>query len=344
MTLGELAKALGGVLKGDGAAVVNRCATVEKAGEGSITYVVDEKYLEAAEKSGAAAVIIEKGIGTPLPAIEVENPMLAFAKAIEILHPVEKEKPSLHPTAVIETAAVLGDDCYAGPHVAVGKKSAVGVGTRLMASVSVGQNCRIGEDCVLHPGVTVYDGCIIGDRVILHAGVVIGADGFRYCDDKNGRKVKVPHIGIVRIGDDVEIGANSCVDRAMLDETVIGNSVKIDNLVHVGHNVVIGENTVIAGQCGFSGSVRIGKNVVMGGHVVFADHVEIADGVLLAGRTGVTNSIKKAGIYGGTPAMPIGEWRKSQVAYKKGAQTLKKLQKLEKIFRHAHDEAKGEKK
>ena len=344
MTLGELAKALGGVLKGDGAALVNSCATVEKAGEGSITYVVDEKYLEAAGQSGAAAVIIKKGISVPLPAIEVENPMLAFAKAIEILHPVEKEKPSLHPTAVIETSAVLGGGCHAGPHVVIGKKSTVGAGTRLMASVSVGQNCRIGEDCVLYPSVTIYDGCIIGDRVILHAGVVIGADGFRYVDDKNGRKVKVPHIGIVRIGDDVEIQANCCIDRAMLDETVIGNGVKMDNLVHVGHNVVIGENTVIAGQCGFSGSVRIGKNVVMGGNVLFADHVEIADGVLLAGRTAVTNSIKKAGIYGGMPAQPIGEWRKSQVAYKRGAQTLKRLQELEKTVRHTNDKTKGEKK
>jgi len=149
----------------------------------------------------------------------------------------------------------------------------VGDSTRLDASVSVGRDCRIGSGCILYPGVTVYDGCIVGDRVILHAGVVIGADGFRYVDDENGRKVKIPHIGIVRIGDDVEIQANCCVDRAMLDETVIGNGVKMDNLVHVGHNVVIGDNTLVAGQCGFSGSVRIGKNVVMGGHVVFADHL-----------------------------------------------------------------------
>lgn len=344
MTLGELAKALGGVLNGDGGTVIECCAVVEKAGEGSITYVVDDKRLKAVEKSSASAVITKKGIDSSLPAIKVENPMLAFAKAIEILHPVEKKKPSLHPTAVIDPAATVGDGCHAGPHVVVGEKSAVGAGTRLDASVSVGQNCRIGSGCILYPGVTVYDGCIIGDRVILHAGVVIGADGFRYVDDANGRKVKVPHIGIVRIGDDVEIGANCCVDRAMLDETVIGSGVKMDNLVHVGHNVVIGEDTVIAGQCGFSGSVRIGKNVVMGGHVVFADHVEVADGVILAGRTGVTNSIKKAGIYGGTPAQPIGEWRKSQVAYKKGDQTLKRLHKLEKTLRHAHGKTKGENK
>jgi UDP-3-O-[3-hydroxymyristoyl] glucosamine N-acyltransferase len=341
MTLGELADALGGDLKGDSNVVILNCATVEKAGKGSLTYVENEKYLATLENSGAAA-IIKKGMQTTLPAIEVEKPLLAFAKALEILHPGKKEE-GVHQSAVIDPSATVGKDCCIGPHVTVGRDSVVGDGSQLMSSVSIGGDCRIGEGCILYPGVTVYDGSIIGDRVILHAGVVIGADGFRYVDDERGRKVKVPHIGIARIGDDVEIQANSCVDRAMLGETVIGNGVKIDNLVQVGHNAVIGDNTVIAGQSGFSGSVRIGKNVVMGGLVAVTDHVEIADGVMLAGRTGVTHSIKKAGIYGGFPAQPIGEWRKSQVAYKRGAETLKRLQKLEKTLRHAQDKTKGEK-
>ena len=344
MRLGELAEALGGVLKSDGETEIERCASIGNAGKGSLVYADTPKFLKELEKSGASGAIVANGMETNLPCIVVERPALAFAKAIEILHPQNKEKGAVHPSAAIDPGAKLGKQCTVSPHVTVGKGSVVGNYVKLGASVSVGRDCRIGKECVLHPSVTIYDGCVIGDRVILHAGVVIGADGFRYVDDENGGKVKLPHIGIVRIGDDVEIGANCCIDRAMLDETVIGSSVKMDNLVHVGHNVVIGDNTVIAGQCGFSGSVRIGKNVVMGGHVVFADHVEVADGVMLAGRTGVTNSIKKAGIYGGVPAMPIGDWRKSQAANKRGADTLKRLQKLERAVSRADDKTKGEKK
>ena len=344
MTLMELAEAIGGTLSGDGSTVIERCASINNAKKGSLVYVDSPQYLEELKTSSASAAIMASGMESDIPSIVVERPALAFARAMEILHPRKWEKAGIHPTASVEATAKIGSGCSFGPHVAVGKESVIGDATQLFASVSIGSGCTIGSDCILYPGVILYDGCIIGDRVILHAGVVIGADGFRYVDDEKGSKVKLPHIGIVRIGDDVEIQANCCIDRAMLGETHIGSGVKMDNLVHVGHNVVIGENTVIAGQCGFSGSVRIGKNVVMGGHVVFADHVEVADGVILAGRTGVTNSIKKAGIYGGTPAMPIGEWRKAQVAYKRGGETLKRLHKLEKSVLHAHDKTKGENK
>jgi len=344
MTLGELAEALGGALKGDGATEIDRCSSLTGAGKGSLVYVDASKFLNEMESSSASAAIVAKGMETNLPCIAVERPALAFAKAIEILHPGRQVEPAVHPAASVDASAKIGKNCNIGPHVTVGQDSVVGDKTRLYPSVTIGSGCTVGRGCVFYPGVTVYDGCIIGDSVILHAGAVIGADGFRYVDDEKRRKVKVPHVGIVRIGDDVEIGANSCIDRAMLDETVIGNNVKIDNLVQVGHNTTIGDNTVIAGSCGISGSVRIGKNVVMGGQVGVADHVEIADGVIVAAKTGILSSIKKAGVYAGYMVQPAGEWRKSHAAYMKGAETVKRVNAIERSLRQTDGDTKGEKK
>lgn len=344
MTLKELAEALGGALNGDGSTEIIRCASIENAGKGSLVYVDAPKFLKELKKSSASAAIVANGMESEIPTIAIKRPALAFAKAMEILHPGRQFETVIHPTASIAASAKIGGECGIGPHVTVGGESVVGGASRLDASVSVGNGCTIGNGCIFYPGVTIYDGCIIGDRVILHAGVVIGSDGFKYVDDEKGSKVKVPHIGIVRIGDDVEIQANSCVDRAMLDETIIGNNVKIDNLVQVGHNTTIGDNTVIAGACGISGSVRIGKNVVMGGQVGVADHVEIADNVIIAAKTGVLSSIKKPGVYAGYMVQPIGEWRKSHAAYIKGPHTVKRVNAIERSFRKAESTAKGEKK
>lgn len=329
MILGEIAKALGVVPNGDAGVEVVRCASVENGGKGSITYVDNPKLLAVLETSGASAVIIGKGMKTDIPSLEVERPAVTFVTVMEMLHPEKKPEPGIDKTAIIDRSAKIGEGCRIGPYVSIGAGTVIGDRAVIDASVTLGEDCNVGEGCRLHPHVTLYDRTVIGDRVILHAGVVIGSDGFRYETIKGGKKKKVPHIGMVRIGDDVEIGANSCVDRAVLDETVIGNGVKIDNLVQIGHNTVIGDNTVIAGNCGISGSCRIGSRVVIGGQVGIADHIEIADDVIIAGKTGVSGSIKKPGIYGGHMAMPVKEWRKAQAAFQRGAHTLQRVNRLD---------------
>lgn len=328
MTLKELAGKIGGLLRGNGGITINRCATLQNAGKGAITYVDSDAYLNQLNESSASAAIVGRGMKTATPSIEVENPALAFAKALDILHSHVKPQPGIHSTAIVDPSVDIGIECHVGPHAVIGKGCYIGNGVTIHACVVIGKNCRIGDGSTFYPGVVIYDDSIIGEKVVLHAGVVIGADGFRFVEHGKKRK-KMPHAGIVRIGDNVEIGANSCVDRAMLDETVIGNGVKIDNLVQIGHNTSIGENSVIAGLCGVSGSCRVGKNVVMGGQVGVGDHVEIADNVILAAKTGVSNSIKKAGVYGGIIAQPINEWRKSHAAYRRGPETLRRLNHLE---------------
>lgn len=329
MKLGELAKEIGGTVTGDSQTEITRCSSLERAQSGGIVHITKKKLLEKLNDCGASAAIIGKGMEPGVPAIEVESPALAFAHAIDILHPPEAAEAGIHPTAVIHPTAKIGEGCSIGPFVCVGEGGAIGAGTTLGAKTVIGKNCTVGDGCTFYAGVVVYDGSVIGRRVILHSGAVIGADGFRYVQENDKTMRKTRHIGIVRIGDDVEIGANSCIDRAMLDETVIGNGVKIDNLVQVGHNTVIGDNTVIAGLCGISGSCKIGKNVIMGGQVGVADHVEIPDGTALAGKTGVVSTIKKPGVYSGMPAQPLMGWRKSMAVFRRGPEILKRLKKLE---------------
>lgn len=312
MRLKDVAALVGGVLAGDPEKEVNRCSSLANAGSDSIVFIENKKFIEQLGARRPAAAIVPtdmrlEGIGT----IEVKNTHIAFAKMLDALHPAKQSSAGIHPTAAIHPDAKLGNGCHIGPHACIGA------------------NTEIGDGGVIHPSVTIYPGTVIGRRAIIHAGVVIGADGFKYLVGEKGRRIKVNHIGRVRIGDDVEIGANSCIDRAMLDETVIGDGVKIDNLVQIGHNCVIGDHTVIAAGCGIAGSVIIGKYVTIGGLAGIADHVTIADNTFIAGKTGVTGDIGP-GIFGGAYAMPINEWRRAEVAYRRGAETLRRLLALEK--------------
>jgi len=330
MKLRELAAILGGTVIGDPETEVTRCASLENAGNGAITHIERAKYLPALEQCGASAVIVPPGLQSRLPSIVVDLPALAFAKTLDILHPPKIPAVGRHPSAAIHPSVKIGEACHIGAAATIGENSVIGGGCIIHPSVAIGEGVTIGGDCIMYPNVVIYPGTVIGGRAILHAGCVIGGDGFKYVPDASGGRVKVRHIGIVRIGNDVEIGANSCVDRAALDETVIGDGVKIDNLVQIGHNCVIGAGTVIAGSCGVSGSVRIGKNCILGGQVGVADHVTIADNVIIAAKSGVTGDLDKPGIYGGMPAHPVLQWRKEMAAFARGPETLKRLAKLEK--------------
>lgn len=330
MRLKDIAALVGGVLAGDPEAEATRCASLGNAGPGSIVFMEDGTFIEQLGARRPAAAIVPAtvrldGINT----IGVKHPPTAFAMVLDALHPAKQPPAGIHPSAIIHPGAKLGKECHIGPCASIGAGTRLGDNVSVHQSASIGDTSEIGDGCVIHPHVTIYPNAVIGKRAIIHAGAVIGADGFKYLVGEKGRRIKVNHIGRVRIGDDVEIGANSCIDRAMLDETVIGDGVKIDNLVQIGHNCVIGDHTVIAAGCGIAGSVVIGKYVTIGGLVGVADHVTIADNTFIAGKTGVTGDIGP-GIFGGGYAMPINEWRRAEVAYRRGAETLRRLSALEK--------------
>lgn len=329
MKLKELAALVGGALEGNPDTEITHCASMARAGAGAITFIEHPRYLPQLGVSRPSAVIGPLSIKTEIPRIEVKHPYVAFAKIIDVLHPEEKPAEGVQPAASVHPSAKVGAGCHIGAFAVVGAGAEIGAGCAVHGGAHVGRGCRVGEGTVIHPNATLYPGVIVGRRSIIHAGAVIGADGFKFIAGEGGRQVKVRHIGGVRIGDDVEIGANTCIDRAMLDETVIGNGVKLDNLVQIGHNCVIGDNTVIAGATAVAGSARIGKNVLIGGQVGIADHVELADGTIVAAKSGVTSSIGP-GIFGGAYALPIHEWRRAQAAFNRGAETLKRLSALEK--------------
>jgi UDP-3-O-[3-hydroxymyristoyl] glucosamine N-acyltransferase len=298
-------------LIGDGDVVIHKVASVDAAIEGDITYVEEDKFLDAARTSKASCVISPLGASLETPCrIEVARPKLAFAQIAEILHPPKQREPEIHESAVIAESADIALQVFIGAFVCIGEKSTVGTGTQIRAGAKIGEDVTIGNDCVIHPNVFLEDGVTIGDRVILHAGVVIGADGFGYVRGDMGYH-KFPQIGTVVIEDDVELGANTTVDRAALGRTRIGRGTKLDNMVHVGHNCDIGERVVIAAQTGISGSVTIEDDCVIGGQVGFGDHIRVQSGAIIGSKAGVLpGKIVRPGVWWGIPIQPLDEYKR----------------------------------
>jgi UDP-3-O-[3-hydroxymyristoyl] glucosamine N-acyltransferase len=307
----ELAVLVGGQLVGDGDVIVHRVADLEYAGEGEIAYVEDEKLFAGAANSTATCLILPENSQIEFPCqIRVKKPKLAFALIAEILHPPRRRAPEIHASAAISETADVALTVFIGPHVTLGENSTAGVGTQILSGAGIGDNVKIGADCVIHPNCVIYDNVTIGDRVILHAGVVIGADGFGYVRDELSHH-KFPQIGTVVIEDEVEIGANSCVDRGALGQTRIGKGTKLDNQVHVGHNCDIGERVVIAGQTGISGSVIIEDDCVIGGQVGFGDHIRVQSGAVIGSKAGILpGKIVRPGVWWGIPIQPLEEYKR----------------------------------
>lgn len=307
----ELSGHVGGTVAGDGEVVIHRVNSLEAAGEGDIAYVEDEKFFESAARSNASCVIVPESAALELPSqIKVKKPKLAFALIAEILHSPKRREPDFHSSAAIADTADLALTAFVGPHVTIGAHSIVGVGTQILSGASIGDNVSVGSDCVIHPNVVIYDDVTIGDRVILHAGVVIGADGFGYVRDELSHH-KFPQIGTVVIEDDVELGANTCVDRAALGRTRIGKGTKLDNMVHVGHNCDIGERVVIAAQTGISGSVTIEDDCIIGGQVGFGDHIRVQSGAVIGSKAGILpGKIVRPGVWWGIPIQPLDEYKR----------------------------------
>lgn len=306
MTVAEIAKKLGGVLVGDGAADVTGMAGLEDASTGDITFFSNPKYEAMVEETGASAVVtsLEWEGKAPCAVIKVTCPDASFALVAKLIGLAELVYPKgVHPSVVVAEGVVFGKDVSIGPLCVIEAGVRIGDGTVMVAGCYIGRDVIIGSNCKLHSNVSVREGTIIGDRVILHNGAVIGSDGFgNYIE--NGKWKKIPQIGIVVIGNDVEIGANTTVDRARFGKTIIEDNVRIDNLVQIAHNVRIGENTAMASQCGISGSVAIGKNVLFGGQSACVGHIHVADNTIVAGRAVLTKDTEPGSYVYGFPAMP----------------------------------------
>ena len=311
-TAAELAALVGGRVCGDGETRVERVSSLEGAGRGSIAFVEDPRLLEGARASAASCLIVPEGAGLEgRCAIETALPKLAFALVAQVLHAPTRRPAQIHPTAAVAEGAQIGEGVYVGANCVIEEGARVGAGTQLRAGCFVGEGASVGRDCMLHPNVALYGGVTLGDRATLHAGVVVGADGFGYVRDPGGVYHKFPQVGTVVIEDDVEIGANTCIDRGALGETRIGRGTKIDNLVQVAHNVLIGERVVIAAQTGISGSTVIESDAVIGGQVGMGDHARVQSGAIIGSQAGILpGKIVRAGVWWGTPVQPLDEYKR----------------------------------
>lgn len=315
-SLKELADFVGGRVVGENVEV-SGISSIAAASAADLVFVEEEKNLEGAFHCAASAVMVgEFGAGKAAskPLLIVKQPRLAFARAAQLLYLPPTSSSQIHPSAVVHASARLGRDVSVAERAVIGKAAEIGERSRIGAGCVIGANVHIGRECLLYPNVTVYDGARLGDRVIVHAGAVLGSDGFGYARDPDtGRYEKFPQIGRLEIEDDVEIGANTTIDRGALETTRIGRGAKIDNLVHIGHNCQIGENVVIAAQTGLSGSIVIEKDVILGGQVGIGEHARITEGVMLGGQGGVLPNkvLRGKGIaFWGTPARPLREYLK----------------------------------
>jgi len=328
--LKELAEWVGGTVVGDDEVGISGVAAIEVAQAGEITFIASPKYLPKLGETNASAVIVSKEITpSPKPLLCVNNPYLAFAKILTLFSQKPYQPKGIDPNAWISPTARLGQEITIYPFVSIGDRCWIGDRVTLYPGVFVGEDSSIGEESVLYPNVSIYPGTVIGKRVILHSGVVVGADGFGYV--KEGKKnVKIPQMGKVEIEDDVEIGANTTIDRATLGKTIIRRGVKIDNLVQVAHNVVIGEDSIIVAQVGIAGSTKIGSNVTLAGQVGVADHIEIGDNVMVGGQSGVGHDLAANQGYSGSPAFPHREWLRASTVFPKLPEMRKTLIEIEK--------------
>ncbi len=304
-SVGELASHLGGTVRGDASAVVTHPAGLQEADEGALTFLANRKYAAHLAKTRATAAVVGVEVEeAPCALIRVDNPDLAFGEAVSLMAgPPPRPPAGIHPAAVIDPTATLGADVAIGPGCIVAPGAVVGEGCALHGNVHLGHGARLGEGCVLHPGVALYHDVVLGARVVVHAGTVIGSDGFGYAWD-GSRHVKIPQVGTVEIGDDVEIGANCTIDRARFGATVIGPGTKIDNLVQLAHNVRVGAHAILVSQVGVSGSTTLGNGVVVGGQVGFSGHLNIGDRAMFTAQSGVNKNIAAGEHVSGTPGVP----------------------------------------
>lgn len=330
-TLGELAEAVGGEVRGDRDCRIARIATLDGAGDGDIAFLAHRKYRKMLAVTHAAAVIVraEDAVDCPVHALVVRDPYLAYAKVAALLHPQPAIVPGVHPSAVIAASAKIDASVQIEAHCVVGAGCEIGAGVFIGPGSVLGENCRVGAHSRLMANVTICSETTLGSRCLVHPGVVLGSDGFGQANE-NGRWQKIPQLGRVAVGDDVEIGANTTIDRGALGDTRIEDGVKLDNLIQVAHNVVIGAHTAIAACVGIAGSTKIGRHCAIAGGVGIVGHLEIADRVTITAMSMVTKSITEAGVYSsGTPLQENSAWHRNAVRMKQLDELAKRVRELE---------------
>ncbi len=339
---GQIAQLLGGTVEGDESVTVNNLSKIEEGKPNTLSFLANPKYTEYIYTTGASIVIVsnkfeaEKPLPDTCTLIRVEEPYQSFAVLLDQYNQLKNNKSGISPHSAVASSASLGANCYVGNYVSIGENVSIGDNVKIHPGCTIGDGVSIGSDTILFSNVAVYADCIIGKACTLHSGTIIGGDGFGFAPNSENNYSKVPQIGNVVIEDYVEIGANSCIDRATLGSTIIRKGVKLDNLIQIAHNVEIGENTVIAAQSGVAGSTKIGKNCMIGGQVGIVGHLTIADGVKIAAQSGIGHSIKNEGeVVQGSPAFSIGDYRRSYVMFRSLPSIKAKIDELEKEIKRS---------
>lgn len=327
----ELAKLVDGLVVGDGTVKISRLQAVEEAGTGDITFLADSAKTDVLAHSRASAVIIpmdmEPGTKT---VVQVKNPYLASAIIHNHLLAEPFDAKGIHKAAHVGVDCSISDNVTIEATATIGDRVTIGERVHIFPGVYIGNDVKIGDDTIIRSNVTIEHECLIGNRVIIHSGTVVGSDGYGYAADERGCHIKRPQVGIVRIDDDVEIGANCCLDRAAYGITWIKSGVKLDNLVHIAHNVVVGENSLLLGHVGIAGSTTLGRNVVFGGKSGAKGHIEVGDGVMVAAMSGVTRNQPSGVVLGGMPAIPVKKWAKAASAFGKVPDLRAEVRRLSK--------------
>jgi UDP-3-O-[3-hydroxymyristoyl] glucosamine N-acyltransferase len=328
-TVSSIAALVQGEVVGEGATELSGLASAAEARTGDLTFAEKPAYLAAAEQSQAAAILVNRSVASAAKVlIRVADARIAMARLLPVFYPPARYAPGVSPSATIAATAQIDPTAHIGPNVVVGENVRLGARSALLGGNHIGRDCQIGDDTCLFPNVVIYPGCTLGDRVSIHAGTVIGSDGYGYTFDQ-GRHLKVLQIGNVTIGDDVEIGANSCIDRAALSSTVIGTGTKIDNLVHIAHNVTIGRHCLIMGQVGFAGSTQLGDYSVVASQSGIAGHLKIGQQVVIGGKSGVMRDIPDKSVVMGMPAVPDKQAKRQWIATQQLPELIRRVRELE---------------
>ena len=332
----QIAAIVNGEIIGSSSVIVTDLAKIEEGKEGTLSFLSNPKYEEFIYTTKSSICIVNKDFipVKPLPLsltlIKVENSYTCFAQLLELYDNLNKKEAKIEQPSFIDNSAVIGSDLYLGAFAYIGKNVEIGNNVVIYPNVYLGDNVKIGSNTILHPGVSIYFGCKIGENCIIHAGTVVGSDGFGFAPNSEGVFQKIPQIGNVIIENNVEIGSNCAIDRATMGSTFIREGVKIDNLCQIAHNVEIGENSALAALVAVAGSAKIGKRVMIGGQAAINGHLSIADDTKIVGQSGVVKTVKEAVTLMGTPAIPLNDFKKSSVGFRKLPFILSKLEELEK--------------
>jgi UDP-3-O-[3-hydroxymyristoyl] glucosamine N-acyltransferase len=331
----QIAMLLGGKITGDANRQVWDVGSIESAQEGQLTFLCDAKYLSYLPQTNASVVLMTESIvfdgDSPATIIRVENARAAMGQLLALVaKAMNPAKQGIEQPSFISEGVIVPEDAYIGAFAYIGKNVQLGEGVQIYPHTYIGDNVRIGNNTILYSGVKIYYNCQVGNDCILHAGVVVGSDGFGFEPDAKGINQKLPQIGNVIIEDDVEIGANTTLDRAMMGSTIVRRNAKIDNLVQVAHNVEVGESTFLCSQVGIAGSSKIGGHCILAGQVGVAGHLEITDNCVFGAQSGIPSNVRKPGMYQGSPIIDAMNWRRSVVGFKQLPELMKKIQELEK--------------